>query len=474
LTDVERAKETIVSAFLRQDDSFAKANDNDEASGSTLPKRLESKRVTHHDFVLITPNSGESPLGSDSKTIPLPLHLETATQLGLMRDQSIPSLVASLLPDSAPSSCKRFLKRWLLVRPPPDVADAMSTLIQALKYENHALPNAPPLTPKVIPLIRARQASASVYRSILFALDAAIQLLDRDNSTIGSGCSDIRTPLVRILHHDTGIEVADSSSLKESFICTKHIIEDVVSTQDGEEEISDLGVVIPGSFFEKNENTWRGRVKKSAINDAHLRVADASMRLAEAVAVDFLGVDSIQYDDNGKLDLSTSSLTKSSIAHDVSNNIIAIKSVPSWIKKSGGQDTYHHPRDRFGKLVKARYTTERVEKALSDYIVACDDAKNEVTRALEGLSSNLVDNNDLTTILQASHLNLIASTAINHAASSNAKGWNVGTILCNKSQSDSAGYFNGLWPYWMDKSRCKLNSFELNGMFLLTAPNMSG
>ena len=481
LTDLERAKQTIVSAFLRlEDDSVGKSiNDDDKSSP---PKRQERRRVSHKDFALITPNTIKEAVGIDcdtKKTAPLPLHLETATQLGLMGDQSIPSLVASLLPESAPSSCKRFLRRWLLVRPPPDVADAMLRLVQALKEENRALPNAPPLTAKVIPMIRAGQASASVYRNILSALDAAIQLLDQDN---GSGYTDIISPLIKILQHDTGMEIVGVQSLKESFLTTKRMIEAVVSIQDESslinedaEEISYFGDVIPFAFLERNELTWRGRVKKSALTDVQARVAHASMQLAEAVATDFWGVESIEYNDNGEIDLSTSKLGKSPILQDIFNNNIAIKStIPEWVESEGkAKSKYYHPRDRNGKLLNRRYTTERVEHALLDYVEACESAKEEVTKTLMRLSFTLTDNNHLPTILQASHLNLIASTAIHHAASSNAKGWGVG-IIYDEPGGDSAGFMNGLWPYWMDKTCSISNSFDLNGMFLLTAPNMSG
>jgi hypothetical protein len=32
----------------------------------------------------------------------------------------------------------------------------------------------------------------------------------------------------------------------------------------------------------------------------------------------------------------------------------------------------------------------------------------------------------------------------------------------------------GLSPYWIDRSLSKQNDLELEGIFLLTAPNMSG
>lgn len=466
LTDLERAKQTIVSAFLRTEDFGTLDNDNENASAP--PKRRERTRVSHRDFVLITPNSGGTS----------PLHLETAKQLGLMGDTSIPSLVASLLPYNTPISCKRFFRRWLLVRPPPEVADAMSSLIQALIEGNRALPISQVLTAKIIPMIRAGEASAAIYRDIISALDAAIQLLEQDN---GDGNTDITSPLIKVLEYDTGIEVESSSSLKQSIIDAKQMIEEVVQTYDGassideREQISSFGDVIPAAFFERNEIGWRGRVKRSALNNVPAKVAHTSMQLAEAVAADYWGIDTIQYNANGELDMTTSKSTKNPTVQDVLNNIIAIKEFPAWAKETKTRDKsyYYHPRDRNGKLLTTRYTTERVENALSDYIQSCDDAKTAVARALRMLSSKLVESDHISTIHQASHLNLILSTAVNHAASSKRKGWSTGEVF-EQTSDGSAGFFNGLWPYWMDKSSSVSNTFDLNGMFLLTAPNMSG
>ena len=32
----------------------------------------------------------------------------------------------------------------------------------------------------------------------------------------------------------------------------------------------------------------------------------------------------------------------------------------------------------------------------------------------------------------------------------------------------------GLWPYWLDKADAAANGFDLDGIWLLTAPNMAG
>ena len=117
---------------------------------------------------------------------------------------------------------------------------------------------------------------------------------------------------------------------------------------------------------------------------------------------------------------------------------------------------------------------------MSDYVEACSNARAEVERVLTRLSWDLVDGCHLPAILQSSHLNLLLATAAHHAASSNQKGWSVATVYDGDNDNDdsdiesSASNFKGLWPYWMDRSESVSNSFELDGMFLLTAPNMSG
>jgi hypothetical protein len=184
LSDVERAKQTIVSAFLRLEEydhrSPVLSSVLPTSSSSYLTtKKPERKSTTvmHDDFTVVV-----KPSSSRTTTITRPLHLETATQLGLMADPAIPSLISSLLPDSAPASTRRYLRRWLLIPPPPEIADAMSIIVRTLiDDDNRPLPpvvlGTPSLSGKVFALIRAGQASATVYREILATLDTASEVL---------------------------------------------------------------------------------------------------------------------------------------------------------------------------------------------------------------------------------------------------------------------------------------------------------
>jgi hypothetical protein len=506
VSDVERAKQTIVSAFLRLEDGYHRWSVNGEEtsddyltfSSSVSVKNRNRRAVTHEDFAIVSASSSvfghvdtdSSETGNSSIAVATtrPLHLETATQLGLMFDPALPPLISSLLPESAPSPSRRFLRRWLLIPPPPDVADAMSQLVRILKDENDkALPSlcAPPLTGKVISLIRAGQASAAVYCEILSSLDAACEIcwLDGDIGGRANNDSGIVRPLLTILHHDTGTQGSNARTLRKSFLDAMTMIANVVSTHSMDrilknieyeddvesDRISHIGAVVPHAFFGRNEAVWRGRLKACALRHARI-VPTKAKRLGEAIAVDFWGVETITYDDDGVLQLSGAMESKSPVVQDIFNNLLAIKSVPSWTKR---EDHYFHPRDRNGKVLRTRYTTERVQEALSDYVEACSNAREEVESVLTQLSWDLVDAGHLSAIFLSSHLNLILATAAHHAASSNAKGWSVATIHDGGDET-SAGYFNCVWPYWMDRSESVSNSFDLNGLFLLTAPNMSG
>ena len=501
LTDVERAKQTIVLAYLRLEEY------DHQSSRPTRKRGLESSGITHDDFTIVVAPSSSS----RNATVTRPLHVETATQLGLMSDSAIPSLISSLLPESAPSSTRRYLRRWLLVPPPPEIADAMSILVRTLKADNNiTLPplmlNAPHLSGKVLSLIRAGQASAAVYREILVALDAASDVLLLDRGEEEDRSSGIVNALMTVLRHDIGISESNPVALRKKFYVAMGMIRSVINTQtmehshfDQENEnkssetdcVSYYGDVIPPAFFERNEAIWRGRVKPTAIERHAQDVSTAARRLAVAVAVDFWGVDDDSSDfsnDCTIINLSEAKEVKSLIVQDIFNNLLLIKSIPSWAKQRGpnndetldkvDQPHYFNPRDRNGKLLRMRFTTERVQEALSDYVEACSSARAEVERVLMRLSWDLVDGGHLPAILQSSHLNLILATAAHHAAVANIKGWSAVTVYDDVDSSNgenvsSAGYFRGVWPYWMDRFESVSNSFDLDGLFLLTAPNMS-
>lgn len=442
-SEVERAKRIIVRALIG------------------MKENNEESKLTEADFTLASTKPQKQSEGIHTN----PLYSETATQLGLMDERTIPPLVSSLLPVSAPAACRRFLRRWLLTPPPPSVSYAMASVVMNLKERGQALPpiSVPPVG-KVVALLRAGQANAHVYGDVLQALDSTLKTLVTYTWI---------EPLMTLLEFESGI-AADPVSIKARSSEAVAIIEDVVSplhhvakSTELRDRVTEYGDLIPRAFFERNELSWRGRVRPDVCGESYQRVEASSKALSLAVASDFWmlslgGLEEI---------VKEAKSTRSPIVQDVFNNLFAIKAVPD----HANAEDYFHPRDRNGKILRNRYTTAAVQTALSEYVSACEDACSDVSSALTSLSQKLCDEGHLPAIVQAAHFNLIIATASQHASKANAQGWSMARVVDRDPNSeDVSATFSAVWPYWMDKSAAVSNSFDLDGMFLLTAPNMSG
>jgi MutS domain V/MutS domain I len=447
----ERAKNVILSSLLQRTELELEAGDDNTR-----------RHATPDDFTLIATSQLQS-----ANTQTRALHVETATQLGLLHDPAIPSLLSSVLSDAAPAATRRFLRRYLLTPPPAPVCDAMGTLVQFLKNDQDTSlpPLAVPSLGKTLSLLRAGQASAQVYGELLQAMASTVAILELGEAD-GERKHHMVDPLLTIVEYETGM-AAELESLKSRCLHAIRVIEGVVSPLHHAacrrpigDAISNHGEWVPSAFFERNEAIWRGRCQPDVVRESYGAVQAASGRLAEAIARDFLGLTL-----DGEADLQR---RKNLMVQDIFNNLLALKEIPGWSMDKG---IYLHPRDRNGILLRNRYTTEAVKTALSDYVAACDEACDAVTAVLTKLSRDLHNQGHIPAIIQAAHANLIASTAFHHAQKANTMGWNRAEVY---EDGDSAGYLDGVWPYWMHQSEAVPNTFELKDMFLLTAPNMAG
>ena len=434
-TDAHRFKKLVVNAILNL----------------MGPATTNATTLSDEDFQLV-----QSHMENESfKVITQPLHKETATQLGLLSNPTIPSLIHAILPHTAPAATRHFLRRWLLIPPPPDMADAMAHTVGYLKKSTDA--TLPPLhvlpMGKVVSLIHAGQASAHIFREVRHVLHTTLQILETPHLK-----QHLIPKLLSIVQHESGYQTT-ASQLHVDCIHAMHTIDRVVrhlGDPHQVDQVSDFNPV-PRAFFERNEITWRGRVKREVAHSSYANVDQAAEQLSEAIRADFIR------DDQAAEKL---------IVQDIFNNLLAIKSIPAWATTKAQKDTFYHPRDRNGKVLKNRYTTDSVSLALSNYVEACQEACGEITNELTRLSKLLVQQGCVPTILQSSHANLILSAAVHHASHANTLGWNLATL--QDDSSETAANFQQLWPYWMDRSESVSNTFDLNGLFLLTAPNMSG
>eukprot|EP00536_Pseudo-nitzschia_multiseries_P003783 jgi/Psemu1/186574/e_gw1.59.102.1 len=407
-----------------------------------------------YDFSVVTNGS------TNGSTATNPLYVETATQLGLMDDTTIPSLIKHVLDDAAPAPARRFLERYLLIPPPPGVARAMAKAVGTLTNKDCSVslpPLAVPNLGKSLILIRAGQAGANVYGELLQSLDTTKCFVEA---------------LLHMCEHESGLPAERESLLRrcrdaidaiEAVVSSAfHVEEDygyasviIDENDDSLRDVVSRDEFVPPEFFERNEKTWRGRVQPSVVADAYRRVRSASQQLARAVREDFIG---------------GNESNKALIKYNYFDNLISLQKKP--IDGVTGDMEFVHPYDRFGKVLSNRWTTEKVKQAVSHYVSECENATNEVAFILSDLAQNLQDDGHIPAIVQSSHLNLILSTAFHHAVKATNSGWQLATAI--EDQPTSEARFVDVFPYWMHRSKAVTNTFDLSSMILLTAPNMSG
>jgi predicted GIY-YIG superfamily endonuclease len=459
----------VVDTLVQLNERQPEDDDMEDNRLSSTNHFHATKRTTVDDFSVTMTDASTNAL-----------YLETARQVGLLPDTTaIPSLIHHALDDAAPVSTRRFLQRYLLVPPPPKVARGMSEVVGAL-IDPECVSSLPPLTVpnlgKVLSLIRAGQAGSNVYAELLQSLATTLYVLEENSvSDAFGGSGSHRLPVQALLHitqHESGL-VADLDSMKERCQSAIDAIESVLSTSyhvaestESDDRLSEVDDVvstdqhIPPAFFGRNEATWRGRVQPSVASSAYERVQKAAKKLCDAVGRDFIaGRDA----------------NKSLIIQDVFNNIIALKQKPETLRSDC---EYFHPRDRNGKVLKNRWTTAEVQDALSEYVKACEVATDEVSSILSSLAQKLQDEGHIPALVQSGHFNIILSMAFHHASKAMKSKWQLArtieyeTEACN--DENTSAQFANVFPYWMYKSQAVSNTFDLQGMVLLTAPNMSG
>jgi DNA mismatch repair ATPase MutS len=145
---------------------------------------------------------------------------------------------------------------------------------------------------------------------------------------------------------------------------------------------------------------------------------------------------------------------------------------------------YFRPYDDKKHKRLGGYTSQGVTEALDEYKSHVERAPRVVEKVLQGLCEKL-DDYQMTVVL-ISNWALILQATSSHVIAARRKGWSLPSLDDFHEESYVAGEdaglprpvfeVNGLSAWWMERgdSSTKLNQVSLDGLFLLTAPNMSG
>lgn len=386
-------------------------------------------------------------LASSKEERPRPIYLSTATQIGLLPNPNVPDLISYLLVSQSSAHSQRFLRRWLLTPPPYRLAQEMQRLCYSLSVARAGIPICRPIpVGKLVSMMGMRQCNVPLFRDVNDCAGAMIELLrHKDHSPLVG-------PLLELTRYESGLECNKDILLERGQAVLKEI-QSVIPSPDVEDPVSiDPAGIVPESFFQRNEEVFRGCVARGlpGVEKAYEEVQRTVGALCRVVKEDFP--------------------KECEVVLDPINNAIMLKKKPEVNGKKG--DVYIAPTDRNRKTIPKRWTTKRVEAALGDYLAAVDAATLAVKTTLQDLSDCL--KKDLPTMISSLHIAVIIQAAAAHVAAARQRRWCLPEELSDDDHSDPFMRVEGLVPYWMDRASCVGNTFDFGGIWLLTAPNMSG
>ncbi|PSC73121.1 DNA mismatch repair mitochondrial isoform X1, partial [Micractinium conductrix] len=341
---------------------------------------------------------------------PRPLYHSTALNLGLHKARGQPCLLDYLLPPASPLPARRWLRRLLLLPPPPATAVAIHRACAILAGITEPVP-AFPLVPAASVVLKLRAHEAN---DIFF-------------SRAGGAVNEM--PL--------------KGKVKES--------------------------VLASQMEQASVELARNRVQRE-LEAAYVPVLQAwQAEMARPIT---------------EKDRKELAKERPLLQYDSANNAL-------WLRVKGRknaaitQAAAHlvHPHDRNGKLDGSFHATHGLQSALDDYRRACHEAAAAVRHHLRQLARDLQVLQ--TQLVCAAGICVAAAALTGHTREALRRGWCLPTQgfdgtgpppePAEGAQPDVFA-IDSMWPYWLDgwEHSTVHNSLDLQGMALLTGPNMAG
>jgi hypothetical protein len=452
---------------------------------------------------------------SSSIDRPRSIYTSTALQIGLFENPNVPDLVPHLLPPIHYAHSAKFLKNWILHPPERRLADEMRTLCSGLASSTVALPPFIPIpVGKLVSLLYAKQANINLLREVRQSVSSVLYMLTTP------AYEPIRHSLFELTASEVGGIKFTPATVTDSCTRILQLVDDVIcsdKTHDGGEiradcVTTDTSKSIPSDFFVRNEEEFRNKVTSSLpeVKELYARVHDTAVKLIEAVnsVVHSKGQEShpevevvfdifnnaIMFRDSNGGARPSVSQKKTNLVATAQKNTLSIPtaaSTPETAAVPRPEPTNFIPFvDRKGVVINKRYTTKRVQEALAEYQAAVESAPLVITSIIQNLCLALIS--ELMTIIFASHWAIIITAMNAHVGHSIQQQWVLSDhIPAHRADiSDHAGQgsqmrkievessnklvVEGLTPYWLSRRLAVRNNISLTGLFLLTAPNMSG
>ncbi|XP_029119846.2 DNA mismatch repair protein MSH1, mitochondrial isoform X1 [Elaeis guineensis] len=411
-----------------------------------------------------------------SERRPQPLYLGTATQIGVLPTEGIPSLLKVLLPANCVGLPILYIRDLLLNPPTYETASAIQETCRLMSNVTSSIPEFTCMSaPKLVKLLESKEVNHVEFCRIKNVVDEILQM---------SRSTELATILHILLEPTwvaTGLKVEYDRLVNECSLVSKRIGEIISLGGESDQEISSFEC-IPREFFEDMESSWKGRVKRIHAEEAFAEVERAAKALSVAVMEDLFPIVS-----RVKSVVSSLGGPKGEICYAREHEAVWFKGkrfMPAVWANTPGEEQIKQLRpamDSKGRKVGEEwFTTIKIEGALNRYHEASDKAKNKVLELLRGLSGELQTNANI--LVFSSMLLVIAKALFGHVSEGRRREWVFPKLKEFHSPEDKiAGNtikmeLSGLSPYWFDAAQGNAiqNTVKMHSLFLLTGPNGGG
>ncbi|XP_044486008.1 DNA mismatch repair protein MSH1, mitochondrial isoform X3 [Mangifera indica] len=408
---------------------------------------------------------------------PRPLYLGTATQIGAVPTEGIPSLLNVLLPSDCTGLPRLYVRDLLLNPPAYEIASTIQAISKLMSNVTCSIPEFTCVSSaKLVKLLELREANHIEFCRIKNVLDEILHMYGNCE------LNEILKLLMDPTWISTGLKIDFETFVKECKCASIRISEMISLDGESDQKISSYNG-IPSDFFEDMECVWKGRVKRIHIEYEIAEVEKAAEALSLAVTEDFLPIVS-------RIKATTAPLggPKGEILYAREHEAVWFKGKrfrPAVWAGTPGEEQIKQLKpaiDSKGRKVGEEwFSTMKVEDALMRYHEAGAKAKAKVLELLRGLSSELQIKINI--LVFASMLLVIAKALFAHVSEGRRRKWVFPTLVrFNNSESikssDGANGLKiiGLSPYWFDVAEGSTihNTVDMQSLFLLTGPNGGG
>ncbi|KAL1342185.1 DNA mismatch repair protein MSH1, mitochondrial [Arachis duranensis] len=412
-----------------------------------------------------------------SENRPRSLTLGTATQIGAIPTEGIPSLLKVILPPNCTGLPVLYIRDLLLNPPSYEIGSTIQGICKLMNSVSCSIPEFTCVSSaKLVKLLELRETNHIEFCRIKNILDEILQMHR------ASELNEILRLLIDPTWVATGLKLDFETLVDGCELASGKICEIIFLDGESDQKFSSF-CGFPNEFFEDMESSWKGRVKRIHIDDVFTEVERAAEALYLAVTEDFGPIVS-------RIKAMSASLggPKGEILYAREHEAIWFKGkrfTPTVWAGSPGEEQIKQLKPAFdskGKRVGDEwYTTMKVEDALTRYHEASSKAKARVLEVLRELSTELQSNINI--IVFSSMLLVIAKALFSHVSEGRRRKWTFPTLAVSHSFKDVKpleGYEGmkivGLVPYWLNiaQGSAVQNTVDMKSLFLLTGPNGGG